>query len=232
MRSRSLAVLAAVAFAASPAAAQTPVTFTLVGNPPAYAPQPTVWFSGSTYYSSPYLGSFNGGTTSFLVWCVDYNHSVSFGDTYTAELTPLLGDLSLYTRRGTAGLNGYEWAAYYAGMISPSNANNVNYQLAMWDAVSQGGFALSETSGIGAALGALGKSTTFYLSSSPLLDPENWALIDGTGNGVNKQEFLVYSEGIGRTTEVVPEPVTMSLLATGLAGMAIASRKRRRNTAA
>lgn len=214
MRSRFLAVLAAVAFAAAPAAAQG---FTLSGN--AYSPPLTVSFNSHTYYSSPYLGSINGGS-SFLVWCVDYSHEVAFGETYSSFwLTPLTGSL-IHTRE-PGNLLGYEWAAWYASQMTSANPNNVDLQINMWNAVSSNAF-------FGAGFGG---SPLTLGTSSLLTDPQNWALIDGAGNSADRQEFLVRIEGIGTRTDVVPEPVTMSLLATGLAGMALANRKRRRNTA-
>lgn len=50
----------------------------------------------------------------------------------------------------------------------------------------------------------------------------------GGGSDADYQDVLFKIEGNGGPREVVPEPATMTLLATGLAGMAAASRRRKK----
>src|ERR1019366_5072836 len=103
MKSRISLILGALAVAATTLAAQTPVpvTFKLEGlailTDPGATPQPIVSFGGNSYYSSPYSGAFELGTSGvygspFLVYCVDYNHESNFGDTYAAVVTGLNWD--------------------------------------------------------------------------------------------------------------------------------------------
>ena len=51
--------------------------------------------------------------------------------------------------------------------------------------------------------------------------------LPGGDQDYNDELFQIAIDGGGRITEVIPEPMTMTLLATGLAGMAAASRRRR-----
>ena len=49
--------------------------------------------------------------------------------------------------------------------------------------------------------------------------------VSNLGTGCDYQEFITYDPS--RPQETVPEPATMTLLATGLAGMAAARRRRK-----
>ncbi len=183
MKSRISLVLGALALAATSLAAQAPAagTFKLTGlailADPAATPQPTVSFGGKTYYSSPYSGAFEIAPSTFgadfLIWCVDPSHESQFGDVYNVEVSNLSpGDLS-DTRLGAAGANSYDWAAYLASSMnlnwssSANRATSVDYQIAIWDAITNGGFASTydAANGVGAtstALGNVGLSSTFY----------------------------------------------------------------------
>jgi hypothetical protein len=242
MKSRISMALGILAFTATTLAAQTPVTFKLTGlanmADPSATPQPIVSFGGNSYYSSPYSGAFELGTSGlygapFLVWCVDYSHESNFGDVYDAEASWLGGNLS-DARDGNAGRNKYDWAAYLAGTMSlnwstsANRTHDVDVQEAMWYAVSGGTFTLSSI-----VLSDLGLSAGFYNTPAPANSGSGWALIDGVSDtfdpkGAGEQEFLVYNPP-GIPLEVLPEPATLSLFGSGLAAvMGMGFRRRRK----
>ncbi len=241
MRSRFHAVLAAVALAAAPAAAQTPYQDNFqFQNIHSGAPA----IDGA--YIGPYIGSFEGPPSvynnPFDVWCVDYNHHITYGDTYAAWITPLDGTNFSHTRLGSINADAYRWTAYLAGQMnwvaSPTSANktaDAYAQDAMWALLGEGpGNATTRLNDFVTNYGAqFGVGANFWLAAPSLGTYADWSIITcdrATGQDCPYQEFI-FRDGISHNTEVVPEPVTMSLLATGLAGMALAGRKRRRNTA-
>lgn len=244
MKSRMAIAVSLLACTATALAAQTPVTFQLQGfaalADPSASPQPIVSFGGHSYYSSPYSGAFQTipGEYSppFLVWCVDYSHEADFGDLYDATFSYLSGNLSA-SRDGNAGRNKYDWAAYLASNMSLNWSSSVNrshdvkIQEAMWYAVSGGVFTLP--SGV---LSALGLSAGFYNTPAPANSGKGWGLIDGISDkldlhGAGEQEFLVFNPP-GVPQEVTPEPATLSLMGSGLAGVIGAGLRRRRKRTA
>jgi len=194
---------------------------------------------------------------NLLIWCVDESHDAFIGQTYEAWITPLADPASdfSFTRQGGASKNNYEWAAFLAGSMNlnwtgPNQAANqaqsVKLQDAMWALLDEGANSAAReaafrNSALAASLGIPPTSNTgFNFDTSPVpgFDPSSWYLIScdpngtptcGTGYG---QEFLVQIPGVGRLTSVTPEPATLSLLGTGLAGVFGMRLRRRKQRAA
>lgn len=236
---RAVTVLAAIAFAAAPVVAQTQDNFQFQGI---HAGAPAI--DGA--YIGPYLGSFDAApnvfNNQFDLWCVDYNHHVTYGDTYAVWITPLDGTDFSHTLMGSGFADRYRWTAYLAGRMdwltnSADKTADAYAQDAMWALVGEGpGNPTTRLNDFVTNYGAqFGVGANFWLAAPSLGTYANWSIItcdpQRTTQGCHYQEFI-YQDTPGTPSEtVVPEPVTMTLLATGLAGMAIAGRKRRRNTA-
>lgn len=223
-----------------------------------YTPQPTVVIGNGDYYSSPYSGEFAatlGGTSfgsPFLIWCVDFGHESYFGDIYDATVTGL-GNLTTaedgairqgFSDAGATNAsvqNTYDWAASFASEMNPAGWDNsttgaatrqhdVYLQEAMWYAVTDGNYSSSDN-----FLSALGLSTGFENTAAPTGAGNGWALIVGNTNGgldngygANEQWFLVDNPPGIPTGSPTPEPATLSLMGTGLAGVLGMGLKRRR----
>lgn len=258
MNARILSALTAATLAATSLSAQAPLpaTFKLTGlavlASPETTPQAEVSFGGQTYYSSPYSGAFETGPNTFgsdfLVWCVDPTHESHFGDVYDVEVSMLTGNLS-DTRLGSGGANNYDWAAYLASNMpldwssSTNRALSVDYQVAMWDAITNGAFGTSYSALTSGALTALGLSSNFYttslLSAHSTFSLAGWQLItedcvstQSCGQGGGEQEFLSYNPPGSPQGGVTPEPGTLSLLGTGLAGVIGMGLKRKKKRSA
>ncbi len=248
--------VAALSCLALPLVAQEPyqATFRLEGLLP-NDPVMTVNQGSGNFqaYSSPYVGGLmNTGDpdfTTFEIYCVDELHDAHIGDQYLAWITNVGGSDFSHTRLGGSEQSGYEWAAYLASNInydwmlgpggdptfSADQTQTVALQDAIWALLGEGANASTrlstfESSALAASLG-IGLTTDFGVAPSfGGFDPAGWSLITCTpapGQPVSScagQEFLVQAA----PPQEVPEPGVVSLLATGLVGLAGLDRRRRR----
>lgn len=224
---RALALLAALmVLAAVPAVAQAP-----------YQADFRFQLSGGSSWDD-YGGTLDGGSW-FQVFCVQPFQYVYNNELYDdAWITPLNASDRSHILNGTGqkpGNSGYTnapsqylAAAQIARIMGTNGSGNwttndlKNIQYAIWSAM---GFNVSNYSGYNQA------RVNYFTqlgASFGSVDPARWAVV--TDLRRTRQEFIFALPD--DPTATVPEPATMTLLATGLVGMAAAGRRKRRQAQA
>lgn len=202
-------------------------------------------------YLGPYTGQLVSDPTTpmFTMYCVDFEHTIRYGQVWTVNESNLAsGDLS-QTRLGNPGLGTYSQIAYLASLFDSwdllaaeaydgtttfssyfgtSNASNKKYMwsgihAAIWKLAS-GGTSPTNTMATALSVPFLKYAEMKSLSGFDGMDMSEWSLLTPVNKDSDSsaQEVLVR----GSATTVTPEPETYLLLATGMLVLfAVARRK-------
>lgn len=172
-----------------------------------------------------YFGKFATGGV-FQVFCVDPQHFVAEGDAFGVWVTRMDATDKDYLRNASGGawssyLDAARMATYLVNPSGLSTADVNNLQLAIWWAMGYRDPTYQYTLGTS----ALNYASWQAQAAGIVVSPDRWIVISSKSG--DKQEFISLLPD--RPQETVPEPATMVLLATGLASLGVA-RKRRNGT--
>jgi hypothetical protein len=176
--------------------------------------------NGGGVYTYPYNFSINGGSSTPLI-CDAYDNEIISGETWQANVNPLLSGAGLFGASTTA----YEEAAIIFNAIVTNKVDASAGNFAIWGLFSSNPqsnpfFTTSNAAGIEAwALAQIALLPPGFFNNFALYTP-----ISGTQSwGGTPQEFIGYN-----VPAPVPEPGTMALLGTGLFAIGGLLRKKKR----
>jgi len=170
--------------------------------------------SGYYYYISPYSLLVNGTVENG--YCIDFNHEITSGQSWTANTTPASGPFGNTYLNSQIPYQEMGWLVSQFGLASSADQKAI--QQAIWDISTQGTFPFLLT----------GQTQVWYNLATTYSNYNSWTgagwtiLTDANNKTASgAQEFLI--QGPVPT----PEPGTIMLLGSGILGVYGFSRKKR-----
>ena len=179
----------AAALAAAPVQAQTPFTYVDGGSVSAFG-----------YMVGPANGIMGAGSSaqSLFLYCVDFGHSVTPGQQWSANLTNLGTGVGVGTNTRSADLTLYRQAAWLTTQYALHPESTADIQATIWNLFM--------------AAGGAQPSSNFWLVQAQ----NNYGALDYSGFLVATDVNMALSTSAQEFIVVTPEPATLALMATGL----------------
>jgi hypothetical protein len=204
-------VVALAALVLANSAFATSVTMTYEGH------QGVVAQNGSPFIGYPYYFSINGSATYTPLLCDSFDNNVSLGQTFHATVTPFLQGIAT-SMFGSSMILDYKAAGLIFKSMLAGTLTTTQAQWAVWGLFSTNAqnnpyFTTINGASIDAAYLALAQSAPNSAYKGLLLYTPA-----GAKPGMGPQEYIGFT--------AVPEPTTLTLIGTGLLGVAAALRRK------